>query len=204
MAELEAKWGEGCWVTNPALLFHSPAGRLWLLLPKSRQKLLRISLRGQAIVANNVLSGSRVPPALERGKVAISRVLKVPNPFEGIGSLEFLTHLGEQVAEHLQQYTNMLTEINESVKSWGGTGESAVTRNYLCGPMSPFKFVVSKLGETLRTVYRAIANGDLNLQMVIDLGLSLGYTKELSRSGMSVRRYKRLLDRRNKKSLVFW
>jgi hypothetical protein len=192
MSELENKWGRGCWVTSPKLLFQPPANRLWLLLPKRRQSSLSIRLRGQAIAASNMSSGVSSQPALERGKVAFTDVVEVDNPFAGVSPLDFLTHLGERVARHLQEYTNALTEIKALVKTWGGTGGSAVTRNFLCGPGSPYDAVVNRIEETIKVVYRAIANGDLNLQMVMDLGIDLGFTKELACRGMSWKRYKRL------------
>jgi len=192
MAELEMKWGMGCWATKPNLLFHTPAARLLLLLPKRRQNSLSITLRGQAVAANNMLSDSRAAGAYKRVTSPPSEALLVENPFRGVDHLEFLVHLGEQVAEHLQQYVNLLTEINRKTNRWGGTGGSAVTRGYLCGPYSPFNAVVSRIGQTIKTVYAAIANGDLNLQMVMDLGIDLGYTKELAYRGMPHSRYKRL------------
>lgn len=192
MTELEIKWGMGCWVTKPNLLFHNPAARLLLLLPKRRQRSLSITLRGQAVVANNMISDSGAIGAHNGVTNAASGTLRLANPFYGIDYLEFLTHLGEQVADHLQQYVNLLTEINRKTSSWGGTGGNTVTRGYLCRPCSPFSTVVSRIDRTIKTVYRAIANGDLNLQMVIDLGIDLGYTKELAYNGMSHSRYKRL------------
>lgn len=204
MTELEMKWGMGCWVTKPNLLFHTPAARLLPLLPKRRQNLLSISLRGQAVAANNVLSDYGATAAQNGVSGPSSVALRLTNPFREVDYLEFLTHLGGRVAEHLQQYVNLLTEISKRTNRWGGTGGSAVTRGYLCGPYSPFNTVVSRIDQTIKVVYAAIANGDLNLQMVMDLGIDLGYTKELAYRGMPHSRYKRLLEHRNKQALLFW
>lgn len=205
MTELEVKWGMGVWVTDPTLLFHTPAGRLWPLFPKKRQSLLSISLRGQAMAANSVMSRSEVPSALFRGKKGVmTHPIQVPNPFAGVRPMDFLVLFGEQVAHNLQGYTDLLTEIKRKVGPWGGTGGITVTRGYLCGPSSPFQVVVSRLDQTVKEVYRAIANGDLNLTLVMDLGINLRYTKELAYHGMSLSRYKRLMEHRNKQVLRFW
>jgi len=196
LRELESKWGSGCHVTREHLHFLPPACALFNLIPIRWKETLAVTIGGQVHLGS--LKGDN-PASTE----VVS--LLYPNPWAGVEKMTYYFALGEAMTNRVQGYVDLLTKINVFYGDLGELPEKASVGRVLFHIQSnPFHKVVSRVGEVTKEVYRSISNGDTNLQMVMDLGIDLQYMVSLALTGKSWESHKRLLERRDKKTVTYW
>jgi hypothetical protein len=196
LEELKVKWESEYCVDKQYLHISPPASQLFDSLPSEWRNCLTVSIcKDTPVIADNSGNNMSVP----------SDWKTYGNPWVGHNDLVYYTALGEVVTGRVQKYVDQLTEINSyKVPLQGLPGDAPVGRILLHIDGSPLKTVVSRVEEVTKRVYRAISEGDVNLQMIMDLGLDLSYMVSLIRYGRSWESHKRLLERRNKSTINLW
>jgi len=193
MRELETKWGEGVSVCQDNIVLQPPANALYNLLPKKEKE--------KFAVYTGHLGVSGLPEGITHYVNHLSGVLD--NPWKGIDQYTFRVVLYNSISDVLSGYLVKLIKIKEAFPP-GGTCEAQVWDGLYLVPNHPFYAVISRIEEVVLDCSRGLADGDLNLQRVTDLGLDLGYLIELATHGRSWSSYKRLLNRRATASARFW
>jgi hypothetical protein len=196
LEEIKLKWEEGYSFDKEFLRLSPPAINLFMTLPKAWKDLLAKSICKDTPLG----TPNGVNPS-----VNISGYPEIPNPWAGIEELTYLTAYGNVVTDRIQQFVDLLTTIKKEYKPLQELPpKTTVGKVILNIDSNPIKLVINRLDEVLVRVYRAISEGDVNLQMIMDLGLDLRYLESLVRYGRSWESHKRLLERRCKATLSFY
>lgn len=116
LSELDSKWGLSIILDSIVLHLHPLISAFLETLPKVERNML-----------TNAICGPEHVGALERGNLCCPGAVKYDNPFKGIDTLTFLHYLGSEVANRLQRYVDLLTEIKKVGIDTGGplTGTAA-------------------------------------------------------------------------------
>jgi hypothetical protein len=205
LKEMRIKWGQGCDVSTTQLRFHPPSNILFQTLPKVWQQKLLVSIGvlGAGIDASkegNLYSfpaGELVIPTED------PETLSMDNPWRDYDQLTYLTALHSEVSNTLSGYVELLIFIRKSYH-WGELLESRVQGKFYKVPSHPIHGVLTRIEEVIKDVSRGMAEGDLNLARVLDLGLDLRFLADHAAHGRSWESHKRLLERRDRSSLKFW
>jgi hypothetical protein len=196
LEEIKLKWEEGYSFDKEFLRLNTPAFNLFMGLPNPWKRLLALSICKDTPLGTS----NEVNP-----EVNIHGCSTYPNPWVGIEELTYLTAYGNVVTDRIQQFVDLLTNIKKEYKPLQELPlKTTVGKVILNIDSNPIKLVINRLDEVLVRVYRAISDGDINLQMVMDLGLDLRYLESLVRYGRSWESHKRLLERRCKATLSFY
>lgn len=195
LQELDAKWGIGADLYKDHLLFLPPAWELFQLLPNNWKNNLAVTL-GPGLE-------ECAPHESEAANTLIKYGGQVDNPWKEIDNLTFLNALGQQVTERLSKLLPDLMLIKEKFGE-ERPEEEWVVGNFLAVPGHPIHGVLARLEEVILQCCRGVANGDICLQMFTDIGLDIGYLKELAVHGTAWSAYKRLMQRRANTILTFW
>lgn len=195
LEEMSLKWEEGYSFDKEFLHLSPPANDLFMTLPKSWQRLL----------ATSICKDTPLGTSNEVNPVKDINVNPIPNPWAGIEELTYLTAYGNVVTDRIQQFVDLLTNIKKSYNPLQELPPKATVGKVILNiDSNPIKLVINRLDEVLKRVYRAISEGDVNLQMILDLGLDLRYLESLVKYGRSWEAHKRLLERRCKATLSFY
>jgi hypothetical protein len=190
--ELNVKWGFGVDVYKDQLYFLPPAFALFQLLPKSWKGTIAVTIGSAADEG-----------ALFRGNLQVCRSGLIDNPWKEIDNLTFLNSLGAKVTERLSQLLQDLMLVKEKLGQ-GQPEEAWAVGTFLQVPGHPIQGVLKRLDEVIHNASAGLANGDLNLQMLTDIGIDIGYLKEVALRGTTWSSWKRLMQRRASSNLNFW
>jgi hypothetical protein len=198
--EIESKWGPSHYVTREFLHLLPPTTVLFEMLPNIWRKVVVVSL-----CKDTPMGSFKENPYKDNPKGVIPGGRKTENPWASADRLTYYFALGEVMTKRVQVYVDMLTKINVYFTGLQDLPEKvSVGKVLLHVEDNPFRKVVNRTEEVTKRVYRAISEGDVNLQMIMDLGLDLSYMVSLITTGRSWESHKRLLERRDKQTISFW
>jgi len=171
--------------TKSLLRFSPPLERLINLLSRRDRQLLEICLANP--IAVGPLTGN---PSVSLDTIPIW--CDHVNPFAEADSIHYQITLLERVTEQISQKISDIINIRERLL---GTAENSAVNPFLTIPAHPIHEVIHGLGETLRGLMSAIANGEMP-NGFLDVLMDISYLESLYLRGESHRQWKARKDLR--------